>query len=89
MSAYGIAFGPTNARRYLSVPTSEGSHAKGWRPFVWTKDRAAAEKFGSAHAADDFGRTHLPHSTWEVVIIPSSGIPTGDLGGTPAAVRAA
>lgn len=87
--AFAIRFGAGKARRYLAHAQTEGAHAKGWRPFVWVKDIERAETFGSEASAQDFGRANLVHERWDVVIAPSRGIPTDDLGGTPAAARIA
>ncbi len=87
-TAFAIAFGPPTARRYLTpAETPEQPEATGWRPFIWVKDVERAEKFGSEEAAWTWALCNLPHGDWTVVVAPSRGIPTDDLGGTPAAVR--
>ncbi|WP_066922943.1 hypothetical protein [Methylobacterium sp. CCH5-D2] len=86
---YVVCFGSGRLRRYLARPDAEGSRAKGWRPFTWTKDIARAEKFGSPEKACAFAAEHLPHDQWDVGVAPPHGLPTDDLGGTPAAVRMA
>ena len=84
-----VCFGSGRLRRYLARPDAEVSHAKGWRPFIWTADVGRAEKFSSAKKAEAFAAEHLPHNEWTVTIAPPRGLPTGDLGGTPAAMRLA
>lgn len=89
MTAFAIYFGVGARRRYLAQAETAGDPANGWRPLVWTRDAARAEKFGSAEAARAFAVEHLGHAQFNIGIVPGGGLPTGDLGGTPAAMRAA
>lgn len=89
MNAYAIYFGVGARRRYLAHADTAGDIANGWRPLVWTRDTARSEKFGSAEAARTFAADHLGHAQFSIGIVPGGGLPTGDLGGTPAAMRAA
>lgn len=83
-----VRFGAGTVRRYLAQAETTGERENGWRPFVWTKDRARAEKFSSAQAARTFAQDALGHTEFNVGVAPTTGLPTDDLGGTPAAVRA-
>lgn len=89
MTAFAVYFGAGARRRYLAHAETEGDPANGWRPLVWTKDSGRAEKFGSAQAARDFALRHLPHAQFSVGVVPGRGLPTDDLGGSPAAMRVA
>lgn len=89
MTVYAVRFGTTLARRYLAPGRSEGEPGKGWRSFVWVKDIQRAELFSSQVSAEAFAIENLGHALWDVVIAPGRGIPTDDLGGTPAAIRLA
>ena len=89
MTAFAIYFGAGARRRYLTHAETEGDTANGWRPLVWTRDAARAEKFGSADAARSFAVERLGHSLFSVGAVPGRGLPTDDLGGSPVAVRAA
>ncbi len=90
MSAFVVRFGAgLTARRFLAPARTEGETVNGWRPFVWVKNIQVAEIFGSQEAAAAFATKTLGHDRWEVVPAPSRGIPTDDLGGTPAAIRLA
>lgn len=53
--------------------------ASGWRPYVWTKDIARAEKFDNEFAAQDFARIVLkPDHSFDVVeLTPRPLSPTG------------
>ena len=84
-----VRFGAGKARRYLAQATTAGNHEQGWRPFVWTKDLARAEKFSSAEAARIFALGALGHAQWEIGIAPPSGRPNNNLGGSPVAIRVA
>lgn len=86
---YVVRFGAGTARRFLALADGEGATENGWRPLIWTKGMARAEKFGSIESAEAFALKRLGHNRWDVVIAPSYGIPTDDLGGTPAAMRMA
>ncbi|MFB0491291.1 hypothetical protein ABIE45_003877 [Methylobacterium sp. OAE515] len=83
-----VRFGAGSARRYLAQAGTAGERENGWRPFVWTKDLARAEKFSSAQAARTYAQNALGHTEFDVGVAPTSGLPTDDLGGTPAAMRA-
>ncbi|GEP00531.1 hypothetical protein [Methylobacterium haplocladii] len=89
MAAFAIRFGAGRAVRYLTLPDTVGEHAKGWRPFIWAKDIQRAELFSSEESAGAYAREHLGHDRWAVVVAPSRGIPTDDLGGSPVAMRMA
>lgn len=82
-----VRFGAGKARRYLAQAETAGDRENGWRPFVWTKDLGRAEKFSSAESARAFAQKALGHTEFQVGVAPSSGLPTDDLGGTPAAIR--
>lgn len=84
-----VRFGAGRACRYLARAETKGMDENGWRPFIWVKDIARAEKFGSRRSAETFAREALGHSQWDVGMAPPQGLPTGDLGGSPAAMRAA
>lgn len=86
---YAIRLGAGSARCYLAHADDTGRAENGWRQLVWTKDMARAEKFASIEAAEAFAHERLEHDRWQVVIAPSYGLPTDDLGGTPAAIRMA
>jgi hypothetical protein len=90
MTAYAIAFGRREKRLYLTenrVP--QAPERSGWQRYVWTTDRKDAELFGSEDSARKFAAANLNHALFEVVVVPPTGLPTGDLGGTPAAIRLA
>lgn len=90
MSAlYVVRFGAGTARRFLARADGQGETASGWRSFVWTRDLGRAEKFGTAAGAREFALTALGHGMWDVGVAPPRGLPTDDLGGTPAAIRMA
>lgn len=90
MTAYVVRFGAgLRARRFLAQADTAGDIANGWRPLVWTKDIQRAEIFSSEEKAAAFARESLGHDRWTVVVAPSRGVPTDDLGGTPAAIRMA
>lgn len=90
MTAFVVRFGAgLTARRFLAHADTAGDIVNGWRPLVWTKDIQRAEIFGSEEAATTFARQKLGHDRWAVVVAPSRGVPTDDLGGTPAAIRMA
>lgn len=84
-----VRFGAGKARRYLARAETTGAHQAGWRPFVWVDDIQRAELFSSSQTASDYALANLGHAEWEVGVAPSRGVPTDDLGGTPAAVRLA
>lgn len=84
-----VRFGAGTAKRYLAQADASGERENGWRPFVWTKDLARAEKFASAESARAYAQKVLGHTQFQVGVAPASGWPTDDLGGTPAAVRQA
>lgn len=86
---YAVRFGAGTARRYLAHADTAGDIVDGWRPFIWTKSVERAEKFGSAAAARAFAVERLGHSHFDVALVPGRGMPTGDLGGSPAAMRMA
>ncbi|GJE29791.1 hypothetical protein [Methylobacterium organophilum] len=87
--AFVVRFGAGSARRYLAQSAVRDEPESGWRRFVWTKDIQAAEIFLSEVGAMTFARSVLGHNRWSVVPAPPRGIPTDDLGGTPAAMRVA
>lgn len=90
MTAFVVRFGAgLSARRYLAHADTAGDTANGWRPLIWVKDIQRAEIFGSEESASAFAREALGHDRWSVVVAPSRGVPTDDLGGTPAAIRMA
>lgn len=89
MPVYAIRFGRGTARCFLAQASTQGERPNGWRPFVWTKDLGRAEKFSDQDAAQTFGLAALKHDRFDIVIAPSYGRPTDDLGGTPVAMRAA
>lgn len=89
MTAFAIVFGPRERRRYLAPNRAPaGGERSGWRPFVWTKDRACAELFSSEARARELGRAQLGHDLFGVAIVPPTVFPEGDTGGTPAALAA-
>ena len=85
MPVYAIRFGRGTARRFLAQASTQSEPHNGWRPFIWTKDLGRAEKFSDQDASQSFGLAALGHDRFEVVIAPSYGRPTDDLGGTPVA----
>jgi hypothetical protein len=56
-----------------AVPNSQ---PKGWKPHVWTRNIADAEKFSSIEHATIWGNNVLPHRDWKVV-----SLPVGSTGG--------
>jgi hypothetical protein len=63
-------------------------HRRGFRPFVWTRDIAAAEKYGSANDAAEHATALIGPEGWEVQpIAPILTSPPG--GGTPVSARLA
>lgn len=67
-------------KAFLAMPnrphTVPNSEPKGWRPYVWTRNVADAEKFKDAAHAMLWGRNVLPHDNWKVVSLPM-GQPNG------------
>ncbi|KQO78134.1 hypothetical protein ASF36_13960 [Methylobacterium sp. Leaf90] len=86
---YAVRFGSGTARRFLAHADTAGDAASGWRPLIWTKSVERAEKFDSTAAARTFAQERLGHSHFDVAIVPGRGLPTDDLGGSPAAMRVA
>ena len=70
---YAIRFGAGRAVRYLAKAETFGDRAKGWRPFVWVKDIQRAELFSSEESARAYGRDHLGHDRFQIVVAPSRG----------------
>ena len=50
-------------------PVPPEGTAKGWRPYVWTRDLTDAEKFASRGAAAEFAGAAMPHDHWSVLPI--------------------
>ncbi|SOR27150.1 conserved protein of unknown function [Methylorubrum extorquens] len=86
---YAVRFGAGTSRRFLAHSDTAGDNANGWRPLIWTKSVERAEKFGCAADAHAYALKHLGHSLWEVGVVPSRGLPTDDLGGSPNTLRVA
>lgn len=83
--AYAIVWGRFGKRRYLRIEQpSTGTVENGWRPQVWTRDVALAEKFDTDGDARDHAARVLPHDDYSVVIVPPRARPGEDRpGGTP------
>lgn len=86
MSTFAIAYGPAHNIRYAALNYTAGIHAGGWRPIVWTRDVAKAEKFDAPDKAERWGAAALNPGQWRVVAIPPART-TPQPGGTPAAAR--